>query len=145
MGLFLSLFLPLASPLMAIMFIIIYFVDKYNLMYSYPLEFEPMSVSRKLIITNSFNAVLLFQSGVIVFGLFKHAYDADGVETTFMSGKTATYLFSLVLLEWIVLLTIFEFMRRPWEGVELEIEKALEQQQNKILEDEITAYDINQS
>jgi hypothetical protein len=36
------------------------------------------------------------------------------------------------------LVIIFEFMRRPWEGVEIELEKVLELQQNKILEDSIS-------
>jgi hypothetical protein len=30
-------------------------------------------------------------------------------------------------------------MRRPWEGVEIELEKVLELQQNKILEDSISS------
>jgi hypothetical protein len=36
------------------------------------------------------------------------------------------YLLSVVLVELIVLLTVFELMRRPWEGIELEVEKVLE-------------------
>ena len=127
-GLFFSLFVPLMPVLMTIIFTIIYYVDKYNLMYYYPLEFEPQSVSRKLIIKNSFFAVLVFQAGTIILGLWKADVREDGTEETFIAGKTAIYMFSLVFIELVILLTVFEFMRRPWEGVELEIEKALELQ-----------------
>ena len=33
---------------------------------------------------------------------------------------------------------VFEFMRSPWEGVEIELERVLELQQHKILEDSIS-------
>lgn len=36
------------------------------------------------------------------------------------------------------IIIVFEFMRKPWEGVEIELEKALELEQNKILENEIS-------
>jgi hypothetical protein len=38
-----------------------------------------------------------------------------------------------------VLLFIFEIFRKPWEGVEIELEKVLELQQNKILDDSVSS------
>ena len=35
-------------------------------------------------------------------------------------------------------------MRRPWEGVEIELEKVLELQQNKILEDSISSLTLTE-
>jgi hypothetical protein len=56
-----------------------------------------------------------------------------------ISTKTQVYLFSFVIIQFVILVIIFEFMRRPWEGVEIELEKVLELQQNKILEDSISS------
>ena len=55
------------------------------------------------------------------------------------------YLLSVVLVELIVLLTVFELMRRPWEGIELEVEKVLELEQNKLFDNSISAYELNSS
>ena len=48
------------------------------------------------------------------------------------------YLFAFVVMEIVFIVIVFEFMRKPWEGVEIELERALELEQNKILEDEIS-------
>ena len=45
-----------------------------------------------------------------------------------LSNKTFIYLYSFVLIQLIMMVIIFEFMRRPWEGVEIELEKVLELQ-----------------
>jgi hypothetical protein len=34
---------------------------------------------------------------------------------------------------------MFEIFRKPWEGVEIELEKVLELQQNKILDDSVSS------
>jgi hypothetical protein len=62
-----------------------------------------------------------------------------GLKDNLLSGKSLVYLFSFVMIQLIILIIIFEFMRRPWEGVEVELEKVLELQQNKILEDSISS------
>jgi hypothetical protein len=43
-----------------------------------------------------------------------------------ISTKAQVYLFSFVVIQLIIIIIIFEFMRRPWEGVEIELEKVLE-------------------
>lgn len=62
----------------------------------------------------------------------------------FLSWKTVVYLFSFVIIQMVMVTILFEFMRKPWDGVELEIEKALELQQNKILEDSISFMSLNE-
>lgn len=62
-----------------------------------------------------------------------------------MRVKPAFYLLSAVVVQLVVLVTVFEFLRRPWEGVELEIEKILEFQENKILEDCMSSIDMGGS
>ena len=61
-----------------------------------------------------------------------------------LPNKVMIYLYSFVIIQWVVLIIIFEFMRRPWEGVEIELEKVLELQQNKILEDSISSMTMNE-
>jgi len=43
-----------------------------------------------------------------------------------MSWRAQIYLYSFVIIQFIMIITIFEFMRSPWQGVEIELEKALE-------------------
>ena len=59
-GLLLSLLVPQSSLIILVLFSVLYYIDKYNLMYYYPLEFESSSISRKILIKNSFFAILQF-------------------------------------------------------------------------------------
>lgn len=98
-------------------------------MYIYPLEFESQYLNRQALVKNSFFSVILFQSGIIGLGML------DGKVLTLTS---KIYLFAFVVMEIVFIVIVFEFMRKPWEGVEIELERALELEQNKILEDEIS-------
>lgn len=60
MGLFFSLSIPMLTPLVLVLMTIQLYVDKYNLMYIYPLEFESQTISRKALVKNSFFAIILF-------------------------------------------------------------------------------------
>ena len=42
------------------------------------------------------------------------------------------------------MLIAFEFLRKPWEGVEVELERVLELEQNKILENTISVIEFSQ-
>jgi len=46
--------------------------------------------------------------------------------------KSFVYLYSFVLIQLVIIVTIFEFMRKPWDGIENELERALEQQNNNL-------------
>lgn len=98
-------------------------------MYIYPLEFESQYLNRQSLVKNSFYSVILFQSGIVGLGMFD-----DAVLTL----STKMYLFALIIVQIVFIVIVFEFMRKPWEGVEIELERALELEQNKILEDEIS-------
>ena len=57
--------------------------------------------------------------------------------------KTTIYLLCFVLIQLIVLITIFEFMRRPWQGVEIELERILEEQQHRIFDDTLSEMSLS--
>lgn len=42
-----------------------------------------------------------------------------------------------------VIYIIFEFMRRPWEGKEVELERILELMQNQVIEGDISKYNFS--
>lgn len=42
-----------------------------------------------------------------------------------------------------MLVTIFEFMRRPWQGAEVELEKILEEQQHRLFDDTISEMSLS--
>ena len=54
-------------------------------------------------------------------------------------GKLFVYMFIFILMQLLVILFIFEIFRKPWEGIEIELEKVLELQQNKILDDSVSS------
>ena len=64
-------------------------MDKYNLMYIYPLDFESQVLSRKTLVKNSFYAIVLFQLGMISVGTLK-----DGL----IDARPLGYLLSFVFI-----------------------------------------------
>jgi len=86
-------------------------------MFIYPLEFESQTISRKMLVKSSFYSVILFQTAMILTGLLRNSL---------LAPKTAVYLLAFVFIQFVVIIIIFEFMRRPWEGQEILLEKALE-------------------
>jgi hypothetical protein len=133
-GLFFSLVIPMLTPLILVLLFIQFYIDKYNLLYIYPLEFESQTISRKALIKNSYYAIILFQTGMVLLGFTRK----DPV-----SNKIGSYWIGFIIVQLVVIIITFEFMRRPWEGVEIELEKILQLQQNKILEDSISEITIN--
>ena len=59
-GLCLSLIYPHMSILILALFTFLYYMEKYNLMYRYPLEFESQKTSRMILVKNSFYTIILF-------------------------------------------------------------------------------------
>lgn len=86
-------------------------------------------MSRKALIKNSFYAIILFQSGMVGLGL---------LSGDLLSKRSVVYLFTFIATQLIIIITMFEYMRRPWEGVEIELEKALKLQHEKLLDDSIS-------
>lgn len=90
-------------------------------MYIYPLEFESQTLSRKTLVKNSFYAVILFQLCMIGAGTL-------GQEKELLSSKAIIYLASFVAIQLVVIIMMFEFLRKPWDGAEIELERVLELQ-----------------
>ena len=86
-------------------------------------------------VKNSYYAVILFQVCMILLG-------ALGGPTK-LHIKTIVYLLCFVLIQLIVLITIFEFMRKPWQGAEVEIERILEEQQHRLFDDTISELSLS--
>ena len=116
-GLFFSIIYPHLTVLVWIILVFELYIDKYNLMFIYPLEFESQTISRKMLVKSSFYSVILFQTAMILTGLLRNSL---------LAPKTAVYLLAFVFIQFVVIIIIFEFMRRPWEGQEILLEKALE-------------------
>lgn len=134
-GLCLSLIYPHITLLVLVLFLYQYHAEKYNLMYRYPLEFESQKISRMTLVKNSFYAVILFQVCMILLG-------ALGSPSK-LHIKTIVYLLCFVLIQLIVLITIFEFMRKPWQGAEVEIERILEEQQHRLFDGTLSELSLN--
>lgn len=60
-GLTLSLCCPLLCPLVAILFLLTYVRDKYNLIFVYPLEFESQMPNRRALIRIPLVGIIFFQ------------------------------------------------------------------------------------
>jgi hypothetical protein len=59
-GLLNSLIYPHITALVLFLFSTQFYIDKYNLMYIYPLDFESQVISRKTLVKNSYHGVILF-------------------------------------------------------------------------------------
>lgn len=60
-GLVLSLVMPLLSPVMLALFVMVYLLDKYNLIFVYPIEFDSQIINRETLVKYSILAVVGFQ------------------------------------------------------------------------------------
>jgi len=87
-GLVFGITIPNLAVVAILGLVVQYFIDKYNLMYIYPLEFESQAVSRKALIKNSFYAVIIFQVSMVLLGLTKNH----------VSKKLAFYLLGFIFI-----------------------------------------------
>jgi hypothetical protein len=60
-----------------------------------------------------------------------------------LAKKTFVYLYCFVLIQLVVITTCFEFMRNPWNGIENQLEKVLEQQNNNLFNQSLSAVDMS--
>lgn len=60
--------------------------------------------------------------------------------------RTSTvYLYTFLVIQVMICLIIFEFVRSPWKGARLTIEEAEEELENRLFEDEdISKYDFGE-
>jgi hypothetical protein len=73
-------------------------------------------------VVNSIIGIIIFQFGMFV------------ISGSVLSKRINIYLFAFLVIQSMVVFTVFEFIRKPWDGKELEIEKALQQQANNLFE-----------
>jgi hypothetical protein len=83
------------------------------MIYVYPIDFESKLTNRRVLIQYAIIGIALFQ-----FGMFTIIASAS-------TRRVAIYIFALFIIEVMVVFTTFEFIRKPWEGEELEIEKVM--------------------
>lgn len=73
-------------------------------------------------IINSIVGILTFQLMMFI------------ISGSVLSKRINIYLFAFLVIQSMVVFTAFEFIRKPWDGKELEIEKALQEQANNLFE-----------
>lgn len=84
------------------------------MIYNYPIDFESKAIYRKTLISNSIVGVIIFQLVMFV------------ISGSVLNKRINIYLFAFLVIQSMVVFTVFEFIRKPWEGKELEIEKAIQ-------------------
>ena len=62
LGLCCSVIIPMAMPICTIFFWLTYAIDKYNLFFVYPIDFESQMMNRKILIKCTLCAIMLFQA-----------------------------------------------------------------------------------
>lgn len=131
MGLCCSVVIPVTSPFCAILFFFAYAIDKYNLFFVYPIDFESQEMNRKILIKTVLAAIMLFQGITIA------------VIQSMVHQQTFIYLITMLVIQLLVSLVVFEFIRSPWKGVKLTIEEAEEELNQRMFEEEdVDAYDF---
>ena len=91
-----------------------YYIDKYNMIYVYPIDFESKLTTRKALIVYSIVGIILFQ--LVMFF----------IASSVLSQRITLYLFAFLIIQVMVIFTTFEFIRKPWEGQELEVERVIQ-------------------
>lgn len=81
-------------------------MDKYNLIYIYPIDFESKGLYRRSLIIYSILGILLFQLEMFL------------VSGSVLSKRVNIYLFAFLVIQSMIVFTVFEFIRKPWEGKE---------------------------
>jgi hypothetical protein len=83
------------------------------MIYVYPIDFESKLQTRRALVVYSIAGIVLFQGAMF------------GLASTVLSSRVSIYLFAFLVIQVMVLVTVFEFIRKPWEGQELELERTI--------------------
>lgn len=105
-------------------------MDKYNLIYIYPIDFESKGLYRRSLVIYSILGILLFQLEMFL------------ISGSVLSKRVNIYLFAFLVIQSMIVFTVFEFIRKPWEGKEHAATLALQQQANNLF-DSISSYHTN--
>ena len=104
-GLFFSIFVPLMAPLALVIFGLAYVFDKYNLLYVYPLDFDSQAANRKTLVIVSLFGIFAFQMALIY------------TVSTLLTRRIVIYLMVFFVVQVVLLIVAFEFIRKPWDGL----------------------------
>lgn len=97
------------------------------MIYVYPAEFDTKVIHRKTLVVYTLVAIIAFQVVMyLIVGLL-------------LSERISIYLFAIVIVQVMVILTMLEFVRKPWDGKEMEIEKVINLNHNNIF-DSLSSY-----
>lgn len=69
-GLTFSLLIPLLCPIMLILTLVVYYIDKYNLIFVYPIEFDSQLTNRETLVRFSILSIIFFQLLMIAYLVF---------------------------------------------------------------------------
>jgi hypothetical protein len=62
---------------------------------------------------------------------------------TVLTQRVSIYLFAFLVIQVMVLITTFEFIRKPWEGLEQEAERVMQETANNMF-GSISSYDTKE-
>ena len=69
-GLTFSLLIPLLCPIMLILTLVVYYIDKYNLIFVYPIEFDSQLTNRETLVRFSILSIIFFQLLMVAYLVF---------------------------------------------------------------------------
>jgi uncharacterized membrane protein YjdF len=98
------------------------------MIYIYPIEFESKAVNRKTLIVYTIVGILIFQFGM---------YTIAG---SVLSKRVSIYLLVVLIIQTMIIFTLFEFIRKPWDGKETQVDNIIGQQVNNFF-DSISSYE----
>jgi hypothetical protein len=111
-GLCFSILVPLTMPIMLVLFKLGYYLEKYNLFYVSPLDFESEVMNRRILVLATFWGIILFQVVTIL------------IVSTVVESQATVYMILMVLVEIMTFAFLFAFFRSPWKGAYLMTEEA---------------------
>lgn len=107
-----SIIVPLTTFLALLLFWIAYNIDKYNMFFVYPLDFESCSVNRRTLVIYTLEGIIFFQ--VVMVWLCSSMLTIDLI----------TYLSAAIFFQVILIVSLFECIRKPWKGLSCKVEQA---------------------
>lgn len=121
-GIIYSLLVPIIAPIMMLIFLILHFLDKYNLSFVYPIEFDSQITNRETLVKYSLFGIVCFQAVMLI-----HLRLCIPI-------SLSSLIFTLLLIQAFGLIFLFRFIRKPWQGVNLKEEEAEQVDKDKIFE-----------
>lgn len=122
-GLLISALVPLIAPCMLLLFTFIYAVDKYNLIFVYPIEFDSQITNRETLVKSSVLAVLTFQAVMLL------------MQWDFLQQNYQNAIGIAILIQVIGLLFAWKYLRKPWQGLPQKEEEYKKIENERLFED----------